>query len=110
MLLAALESSELAGALAMSYALLLHQGAPTRPRQGPQLGDGDNEMSLSTSFTSPAAIPPPPGPLTVTVVKCVLCLINALALLDIHLLQVSFDKLSICLLKVNMKHHVFHFY
>lgn len=88
MLLTALESSELAGAVSMSYALLFHQGAPARPRQqqpGSQLEEIDKNASLTTS----GAIPPPPGPLTVTIVKCALGLINAVASLDIHLLQVS---------------------
>jgi hypothetical protein len=71
-LLAALEASELAGAVSMSYSLLLHQGAPIRPR----IADGS------------ALVPPPPSEITVEVVKSTLCLINAMARLDLIVLQV----------------------
>jgi len=77
-LLAALESSELAGAVSMSYTLLLHQGAPTRPRMTP----GIAEQDIHT-------VPPPPGERTASIVRSTLLLINAVARVDHQALQVS---------------------
>lgn len=78
-LLAALEASELAGAVSMSYSLLLHQGAPSRPRAV----DGINSK-INTDD-----LPPPPGEKTAEIVKSTLCLINAMARLDLVALQVG---------------------
>ncbi|ODN01333.1 S phase cyclin A-associated protein in the endoplasmic reticulum, partial [Orchesella cincta] len=75
-LLAALESSELAGAVSMSYTLLLHQGAPTRPRMTPGIAETDIHT-----------IPPPPGERTASIVRSTLLLINAVARVDHQALQ-----------------------
>jgi hypothetical protein len=83
-LLAALESSELAGSISMSYALLLYQGAPIRPRlTATDLEVVQNEEELFAS----ASPPPPPGSRTASVLKSTLCLMNAVARLDISVLQ-----------------------
>lgn len=76
-LLAALESSELAGAVSMSYTLLLHQGAPTRPRLTPGIIESEVQP-----------VPPPPGSRTSSIVRATLLLINAMARLDHEALQV----------------------
>jgi hypothetical protein len=86
-LLAALEASELAGAVSMAYSLLLHQGAPSRSR----LGENSSNHNLSSQSTvSPlkkSPPPPPPGPRTAEVIKSTYCLINAMARLDLVTLQ-----------------------
>lgn len=88
-LMATLESSELAGSISMSYALLLYQGAPIRPRLIKT--DGQSEELLSAIHASnsviPSSPPPPPGSRTASVVKSTLCLVNAVARLDINALQ-----------------------
>jgi hypothetical protein len=59
----------------MSYSLLLHQGAPTRPRVA------------STTRESPS--PQPPGLLSSCLVYSTFSLINAFAKLDLTGLQVG---------------------
>ena len=81
-LLAALESSELGGAVSMSYTLLLHQGAPTRPRMAPGIIE-----------TGEQPVPPPPGERTSSIVRSTLLLINAMGRLDHQALQVRFHFL-----------------
>jgi len=73
---AALESSELAGAVSMSYSLLIHQGAPSRSRPAESIDKPSRNRT-----------PPPPGTATAEVIKSTLCLINAMARLDLLALQ-----------------------